>query len=397
MLMARSFGTSIEMDAFWVAVTPTLVILNLIEAAGVGAAVTFLASLSAEPEARRRSEIAGFLVASFALCIVVSSGVWLLAGDVVGLLGPGLPPAAREEAVRLLRLLSGALAVGPPTLLCLGLVQGAEHFFSASLIAVVPHALLVGAQLLLVSEVQQLAVCFMAGYVLAAGVALARAWRVFELGRERPTFGRLADVARQFMPLALGAILVQAIWLRERSLASALEPGTVSALSYALRIVTVLGGLVAVGFEATVMTAVAARHVRGDHLGARRVVQRALLFVAALALIPGSLLVLAGEPMVNLLFRRGAFGAESALLTAAAVVGYLGVYIYSSLGRVLLPATIGRRRPRTALAVSLMTLASYLVWAPPLAEHFRLSGLALAASLSFGIATLLYAADAARP
>jgi putative peptidoglycan lipid II flippase len=396
-LMALCFGTSVEMDAFWVAATPTLVTVNLIEAAGIGAAVNYYASLRSEPEARCRSEIVGFVVASFAVCVVVAGGVWLLASEVVELLAPGLQSTARTQAVQLLRVASVALAFGPATFLCLGLLQGAGRFFSASLITLLPAAVLVAGQLLAVSRVEQLAMFFLAGYVVAAIVAVARAWSVFGLRRERPTFGRLADLARQFVPLALGAMMIQAIWLRERSLASTLEPGVISAMSYALRVVTVLGGIVAAGFEATVMTAVAAKHVQKDHVGVRRHVRRVLLLVAVLALPPGCLLIVASDDIVNLLFRRGAFGVEAAQLTAAAVVGYLGVYVYASLGRVLLPATIGRRRALTALVVSFVTLASYVLWAPALATRLHISGLALAASLSFAVATLLYATDVARP
>ncbi|MBI2535728.1 MAG: hypothetical protein HYW06_01880 [Gemmatimonadetes bacterium] len=395
-LMARSFGTAIAMDAFWVAVTPTLVAVNLMEAAGIGAAVNFYASLGSEPEARRRSELAGLLVASFAVCVMVAGAVWLLAPEVIELLAPGLPPGARTQAVPLLRLASVALAFGPTTLLCLGLLQGAGHFFSASLTMVLPSAVIVGGLLLVVSQVEQLAAFFLAGYVVAAGAAAARAWKVLGLGSEHPTFRRGGDFARQFVPLALGAVMVQAIWLRERSLASTLGPGAISALSYGLRVMTVLGGLAATGYEATVMTVVAAQHIQRDHVGARRHVRRALLLVAMLALLPGCLLVVAGEDIVNVLLRRGAFGPESAQLTAAAVLGYLGVYVYGSLGRVLLPATIGRRRAHTALAVSFVTLASYLLWAPALAQHLHTLGLALAAGLSFTVATLLYALDAAR-
>ncbi|MBI4513433.1 MAG: hypothetical protein HY702_04905 [Gemmatimonadetes bacterium] len=396
-LMARSFGTSIAMDAFWIAVTPTLVTVNLIEAAGMGAAVNFYTSLSSEPAARRRSEIVGLLVASFAACVVLAGGVWLLASEVVEVLAPGLPPAARTQAVQLLRLASVALAFGPPTFLCLGLLQGAGHFFSASLTIILPPAVLVAGQLVVVSHVEQLAAFFLAGYVVAGSAALARAWDVLGLGRERPTFGRLADFSRQFVPLALGALMVQAIWLRERSLASTLGPGAISALSYALRVVTVVGGLVAAGFETTVMTVVAEKHVERDHVGVRRHVQRVLLLVAVLTILPGCLLIVAGGDIVNLLLRRGAFGSESAQLTAAAVLGYLGVYIYGSLGRVLLPATISRRRALTTFGISFVTLASYMLWAPALAEHLHILGLALAAGLSFAIATLLYATDAARP
>lgn len=395
-LMARRFGTSPDMDAFWVAVTPTLIALHVVEAAGVGAAVTFLASQSVEPAAGRRSAVAGFLTALLTLFVVLGTTSALMAEEIVSVLGAGLPPDARDLAVALVPLSSIALVVGPWSLLCLGLLQGNRDFFVASGIALLPHVVVVTGLALGLASVPQLAWCFTGGHVLAAIVAAVRAWRTFGLAGVVPRFARLGRAWSQFLPLLAGAILVQTIWLVERSLASQLEPGSISALSYALRIVTVLGGLVAVGFETTVMTNVAWRHASGDHVEGHRVLRRALAFVAVLAVPPGLLLVLAGHDLVELLFLGGAFGQVSVSVTAAAMIGYFGVFVYSSIGRVVMSGAIGRQRSGAVLAAALAALVSYATAAPFLAQGYGVVGLAAAASLSFGIATLLYAVDLAR-
>jgi len=107
-------------------------------------------------------------------------------------------------------------------------------------------------------------------------------------------------------------------------------------------------------------------------------------------------LILYADRIVGLLLGRGRFGADSVALTAAAVVGYFGVYVWGSLGRVLVPAAVGRRRATSSFFISLIALLSYLVLAPSLAAGFQVAGLAVAASLSYGLATALYAIDLAR-
>src|SRR5437879_13117068 len=99
--MARSLGTSPDMDAFWVGVTPTLVTVNMIEAAGIGSAVTFHTALFREPDARRRSEVAGFLVASLGACILLAVSVCMGAGAITSLLAPGLTEGARVIAIQI--------------------------------------------------------------------------------------------------------------------------------------------------------------------------------------------------------------------------------------------------------------------------------------------------------
>jgi putative peptidoglycan lipid II flippase len=394
--MAKAFGTSPAMDAYWVAVTPTLVTVNLFEASAIGAAMTFYATLGSAPAAEKRSAIAGFLFLWMAVCALLAVGEWLSAGQVTGLLAPGLSVEARAAAVRLVRFASVSLAFAPISVLCTGLLQARRQFFRAAVLGLVPPAVLAAGQLAAVSDVLHLASFFVAGYVAAAVAAVAMIWRAEVLGGVRPTFGHLPAFLRQFAPLVAGAALIQGIVVRERALASRLEPGAISALSYALRINTVAGGLVAAGFDSTVGAVVASGYVQGDHDGVRRQIRQSLVLVAALAAVLGVLLVVSAERLVVLLLSRGKFGAQSAVLTAGAVVGYFGVYVWGSVGRVLLSAAISQRWALKSLLVSAVAFGSYLLWAPHLAGRYGVPGLALAATLSFICATLLLATDPLR-
>jgi putative peptidoglycan lipid II flippase len=395
-LIARSFGTSGEIDAFWIAITPTLVGVNLIEACGVGCAVTYFALLSQEPDDVRRSEVLGFLLAWLAIGAALGVGAWALAEPIVRAMVPGLDPSLQRLAARLVPLASVCLALGPVTYLCFGLLNGEGKFFSAAVVGLLPVTVLLGGQLLGVTDVESLTGWFVGGYVLAAVASLAVLHRWLSLVPLRPTYRRLGAFFDQFLPLLGGAALMQVLLLRERALASHLEVGTISALTYALRIATVAGGLIAAGFDATVAAGVARRHITGDHAGARAHVQRSLAFVALLSLPTGLALILFADEIVALLFGGARFGARSVELTAAALVGYFGVYVWGSVGRVLIPAAVGRRRATSSFSISLVALLSYLVLAPSLAAEFQVGGLAVAASLSYGLATALYAIDLAR-
>src|SRR5205809_2469662 len=91
-LMARNFGTSALMDAYWVAVTPTLVAVNLMEASGIGAAMTYYASLSAKSPAIRSGEVVGLLLFWLVLCSALATVLWLAAAPAVAFLAAGLDP-----------------------------------------------------------------------------------------------------------------------------------------------------------------------------------------------------------------------------------------------------------------------------------------------------------------
>lgn len=395
-LIAKSFGTSGEIDAFWIAITPTLVAINLVEACGIGSAVTYYALLSREPDEVRRTEVLGFILTWLAIGAVLAFGAYALADPIVEAMVPGLDPSVKRLAARLLRLSSVCLALGPVTFLGFGLLNGEGKFFSAAVIGLLPVMFLAGGQLLGVTGVGSLTGYFVGGYVAAAAATLVVLYGSLSLVRLRPSFGRLGAFFGQFLPLLGGATLLQILLLRERALASHLEMGTISALTYALRIAMVAGGLIAAGFDVTVGAGVARRHITGDHAGARSYVQRSLVSVALLSIPPGIALILFADEIVAALFGGARFGARSVELTAAALVGYFGIYVWGSVGRVLMPAAVGRRRAASSFAISLVALLSYLVVAPYFATEFQVGGLALAASLAYGLATALYAIDLTR-
>src|SRR3989442_1460050 len=171
-LMARSFGTSAAMDAYWVAVTPTLVTVNLMEASGIGASMTFHALLGTTSLTARRAEIAGLLLFWFGLWSILAALVCLGARPAVAFLAPGLDPQVGVTAARLMQVASISLAFAPITVVCYGLMQAEKKFFWAAGVALVPPAVLAGGQLLTVSDVRHLTMLFVAGYVLAAVSAL---------------------------------------------------------------------------------------------------------------------------------------------------------------------------------------------------------------------------------
>ncbi len=395
-LMARAFGTSAEMDAFWVAVTPTLVGINLVEACGIGASLTYSERLRRDADPVRRAETLGLILLWLALGAVLGVSSFVAAGDLVHVLAPGIRGPLVGATTDLVRVASLSLATGPVMYLCFGLLFAEGRFWETATLGLVPSVILTVGQVLGPTQIHYVMLLFVGGYLVGTLATLRAVVRHLGLWNTRPRWAEAPSFFRQFLPLVAGAGFLQLIFVRERALASDLEVGAISALSYALRVVTVAAGLVAAGFDPVVTAAVARKHVEGDREGAQRHVRRSLVLVAVLALVPGIVLVSYAQPIVALLFARGRFGEDAIRLTGAAVLGYAGVYVWSSMGRVLVPAAIGRLRAGASLLISACAFLGYVVWAPSLGHQWGVLGLALAASGAFALATALYAADAAR-
>ena len=169
-----------------------------------------------------------------------------------------------------------------------------------------------------------------------------------------------------------------------------------SALALGLRLVGALGAFVSAGVEHTLAPAVARLHSAGNHRLAQRSVVRGLWVVAGFTVGPGIALLLAPRLWVRLAFQRGAFDEVSVVLTSTVLVGYIGVYVFNSVGRVLIAATMSRRRAWDCIVINGCVLLLYLLLAPRLAASNGLMGLAVSTSVALATATALYALRVSR-
>ena len=169
-------------------------------------------------------------------------------------------------------------------------------------------------------------------------------------------------------------------------MASLLPGGAVSYLYYADRLAQLPLGVIgaAVG---TALLPVLSRDLRaGRTLSAHQAMNRAIGLALLLALPAAVGLAVAAGPLVDALFRRGAFDAAAAAATAPALVCYaLGLPAWV-LQKVLLPGFFARGDTRTPVLVGMaavaLSVALNLLLLALLPAGVAHAGVALASSLA---------------
>jgi putative peptidoglycan lipid II flippase len=389
-LAARGFGLGLELDLFIIAVTPLLATVNLTEAAGVGAAINFYARLQSADAQVRDRRVAGLFVYVGAALVLLGLGFGLAARPVAHLLGGGLPPATIERLVGLLRLSAVGMAVAPLGLIAgVGLLRARNRFLTAAALPFIPVAVQVIALLTVAKTVEGWLISFVIGHALAGVVGLMASARVMRPAWRAPARVAAGAFIREALPLAVAELCLQVLFLRERQLAAALPPGSVSALFLGQRIVGVAGAVVSTGIEHTALPAIATAQFGGAASHARRRSRDAVAFVAVLTVIVGVLVFTWPELWVRLAFHRGAFDELAVTLTATAAVGYVGLYVFNSLGRVAIAANFARGLGWRVAFTNGTLLLAYLSLAVPFARSAGFLGLAIAASVSFCLGTIL--------
>jgi putative peptidoglycan lipid II flippase len=208
--------------------------------------------------------------------------------------------------------------------------------------------------------------------------ALRRAWA-------HPGVGR---VLQQMAPAILGVSVAQISLLINTQIASQVGVGAVSWLSYADRLMEFPTALLGVALGVVLLPQLSGAQAAGDGVRYSNLLDWGLRLTLLLALPCAMALLVFAQPMVAVLFHRGAFSDHDVHQTVTALMGY-GVGLMGLVGvKILAPGFYARQDIRTpvriAIVVLLLTQAMNVV-AVPLFGH---AGLAL----SIGLAALINAA-----
>jgi putative peptidoglycan lipid II flippase len=201
------------------------------------------------------------------------------------------------------------------------------------------------------------------------------------------------EVARLMAPATVGLAATQINLFATTVFASTLAQGAATWLVYAFRIMYLPIGLFGVSVGTAAAPAVARAAAAGDHAGVARTVADGLRLVAVLTLPATAGLLALADPIVSLLYERGAFLAGDTRATAAALRAYaLGLAGYSAI-KVIVPAFYALGAPQLPVRVSFAAVLLNVVASFVLRDPLGHVGLALAVALTanFNVAVLVAA------
>jgi putative peptidoglycan lipid II flippase len=213
------------------------------------------------------------------------------------------------------------------------------------------------------------------------------------LGLPRPRLSAQVKILiKRALPVAFGAGVYQVNILVDTVLASTLPQGSVAYLFYADRLSQLPYGIIAAAV-ATALLPVLAREVRsGDPAQALASQNRALEFAFLLMLPAATALIVLAGPFIDVLFRRGAFGAAEVTQTAAALAGYASGLPAYLLIKALTPGFYAREDTATPVKIAAVSAVLHVALSVGLMIPFEHVGIALSTSLAawFNAAALAF-------
>jgi len=367
-LTAATLGTGPVADAFFVAFRlPNLFRRLFAEGAFASAFVPLLVALrEGEGEAAARRFSGEALVALVAAVVALSLPAMVFAPELVRLLAPGFAedPAKLALTTTLTRICFPYLGLISVVAFFSGVLAAEKRFAAAAAAPLLLNLVLIATLAGLIVarpavEVSGLALSVAVGVAGLAQLALlwaaaARAGRLPRLARPRFE-GSIAWLGRLIVPGLISGGLMEINIVVGTMIASA-DPGAVSWLYYADRLHQLPLGVVGIAIGQVLLPEIAAVLVGGDGTGARAVQNRALEFALALVLPAALALILLAEPIVTVLFQRGAFGPGDTRETARALAVLAAGLPAFVLIKVLSPSFYARTDTRTPMLAGAATV-----------------------------------------
>ena len=230
--------------------------------------------------------------------------------------------------------------------------------------------------------------------VLAYGTVIASASQVFVIApycykqgyRPKVAISRhdpyIKKMIALFLPVIIGVGANQINILVDRTLASTIALGGISALNYANKIDNVMENVIVLSIAGVMYPAFSTMATKKDYKGLGSSIQTTLdeIMLVMFPITVGAMVF--AEPIIVLLFSRGAFDMTAVSMTSWAMVGYSVGMIGVSFRAILTRAFYSLQDVKTPVVNSAISVGINIVLNLILSKLLGIGGLALASSIA---------------
>jgi putative peptidoglycan lipid II flippase len=388
------FGAGAAMDAYFAALALPTFLGNLAVGALEASVIPIYARLHRVGQEREASEVLSTLFNIITLALGSLTALMLIFPEVaVRIFAPGVSPKTSEIAVALAPLLFPTLLLNTFVGFITSVLNTTGRFALPAFSAVLSPLCMLGTTIFLGDAlgVSALAIGLLVGTVLQF-LVMAIIVRKTHL-RYRPTLllknRSVLLILAQLWPVLFSEAIANANPVIDQAVASLLGTGNISALNYALKIVSIPVSIIFAANSRAVLPFFSSQAAAADFKNLKETL-RIFTWLIGLATLGASIvLVIFARPIVTLLFHHGAFTAQATQMTAFVLIGFSLGLSPMALGFLIPKVFCALRRNDILFKVSFYTLISNIALDVLLAHFLDLPGIALATSIDYLLTVML--------
>lgn len=391
-VIAAFFGAGWKTDAFWVAYRIPNMLRRLL---GEGAlTISFVPVFTEYLQKKTKEEsleLASVVFTILSIVLVVISALGIIFSPIiVGIIAPGFinDPQQFALAVFLNRLMFPYIFFIALVALCMGILNSFQHFSAPALSPVMLNIAMIAAALTLRDYFAEPITALAIGVLLGGVLQLVMQWPFLvkfkvklktKIDLKHPG---LKQIGYLFLPAVFSSSVNTLNVFVGTILASMLPYGSVTYLFYADRVMELPLGVFAIAIGTATLPSFS-RHVAEQNIEELKSSLSFSLRLTLFLIIPSMVaLMVLSQPIVSVLFQRGAFDARAAILTGQALICYsLGLWAFSII-RVYISAFYSLKDSKWPLKAALIAFGVNIIFSVLLMYPLKHNGLALANSFA---------------
>ena len=391
--LAYFYGASAVSDAYLISITIPTVIFAFVGTALATSYIPLYTSIEKEKGEKEALRFSNNLINFLLLfCFLIAGASFVFAQPIVKVFASGFTGETLRLAVFFTRVSIVAVFFMGLTYIFRSYLQIKNDFISPALIGF-PYNVIVIASIVLSVKVDLvflpvgLVLAIASQFLFVMPFACKKGYRYqFIMDKSDPQVRKVIYLA---LPVILGTSVTQINTLVDRTLASGIAVGGISALNYANQLSTFIHGIFVMSLSTVMYPMIARMVVEKNIEGLKKTLGEAVNGIG-LIVVPitvGTMLFAA--PIVQLLFGRGAFDIRAAGLTSSALFFYAIGILGTAMLEILSKTFYAMQDTKTPMTNAVIAVVVNIVLNIILSRFLGIGGLALATSISALLGALL--------
>lgn len=394
LLIAANFGSGVETDAFFVAISAVTLFKVVITSSINTTLIPVLSEIEknkGKKEKKKHTNL--FLNITILLSIIFIVLGWLITPYVIKIIAFGFEGEQYNLTVKLMR-------IGLITILFSGIVTvyrsylQSENLFTESALADVSFNLVYIFYLTFLTGIYGITGLMVASVLAVVSQLFIQIPSIRKTSIRYKLFFEfnnkyLKKIATLVPPVILTAAVLDLNTIIDRMLASTLEQGSISALNYGNRLLQLILGIFITAIITVLFPLISSEILRHEKNKAQKLIKSGINIILIIS-IPSTIgMIIFAEPLVRIVFERGEFDSKATTMTVTALVFYSIGLFGMSLKLFLDKIFYSLQDTRTPMVNSVITVLLNIVLSVILINFMQHSGLAFATSISITVSSTL--------
>lgn len=320
LVVAWQFGTGDSLDAFLVAYIVPSFIINVISGALAAAFIpTYIKVREKQGKEASLSLFSGVMIWTSCLLFLIVAAMLLTSSIYLPKIAAGFDSNKFKLTFRLFLMMAPLVIINGMGVIWGAVLNAGERFALVASLPIITPTITIFLLLFCKSlGIDVLAIGLVIGATIESailGLTLVRQgilrwpkWNGFDANQKQ--------VISQYVPMMMGALLMCSTSIVDQSMATMLPSGSVAALNYSNRIISLPILVISTALGTAVIPYFSKLLAQEDWTSARQTLQRYLKIVFAISVPLTALIIIFSDSLVRVLLERGSFQASDTILVS---------------------------------------------------------------------------------